>query len=251
MLRRCLLASLFAGACSLVACTPTYPKCDKDEHCKADGHNEVCVNGMCQECGKDGDCKAGFACKESKCAPKAECGPEGGCQSGFKCKDEKCVPECIADADCTNGLSCKAGRCAPAAECASDADCTAGKKCDPTQRCVEALGTDACKLGIVRFDFNEATLTSEGRRVLDQNAECLKSKKGTFMLAGHCDERGTEEYNLHLGERRANSVKKYLSALGIDPKNLKTVSYGKERPVNPGHDEAAWSENRRVEVGNR
>jgi peptidoglycan-associated lipoprotein len=72
-----------------------------------------------------------------------------------------------------------------------------------------------------------------------------------IVLAGHCDERGTEEYNLHLGERRANSVKKYLAAMGIEPNRLKAVSYGKERPVNFNHSEEAWAENRRVEFGER
>jgi peptidoglycan-associated lipoprotein len=249
MMRRFALAVLVLGAGSLAACTPTYPKCEKDEHCKQDGHNEVCVNGNCQECGKDADCKAGFVCQASKCVPKPECTADGECQPGFKCKNQKCAPECASDADCAKGLGCKSGHCTPAGECVSDADCAAGKHCDGAQKCVEPVvaGPTECQLQVVRFDFNDSTLTADGRRTLDKNADCLKSKKSTVVLAGHCDERGTEEYNLHLGERRANSVKKYLSALGIDPKGLKTVSYGKERPANPGHDEGAWAENRRVE----
>jgi peptidoglycan-associated lipoprotein len=245
-LRITFLALIFGGV-GLAGCSPTYPKCEKDEHCKQDGHHEVCVNGMCQECGKDADCKAGFVCKANKCAPKPECTEaEGGCQPGFKCKGEKCIPECAADADCAKGMTCKAGRCTPPGECSSDADCPAGKRCDGSQHCVEPLVTE-CQLQVVRFEFNDSALTVDARHALDKNVECLKSRKSAITLAGHCDERGTEEYNLHLGERRANSVKKYLKALGIDPKNLKTVSYGKERPANPGHDEAAWAENRRVE----
>ena len=252
-MQRLMLASMILGALGLAACTPTYPKCEKDEHCKTDGHNEVCVNGMCQECGKTEDCKAGFVCKSNKCVPKPECAQDGDCQSGFKCKAEKCAPECTADADCAKGFTCKAGHCTPPGECTSDADCAAGKKCNASQRCVEpvAEAPEECKLAVVHFDFNDSTLTADGRKTLDKNADCLKSKKSGIVLAGHCDERGTEEYNLHLGERRANSVKKYLSALGIDPKNLKTVSYGKERPSNAGHDEAAWAENRRVEFNDR
>lgn len=252
-MRRLVLAAAVLGALGLAGCTPTYPKCENDDHCKADGRTEVCVNGMCQECGKDGDCKAGFVCKESKCTPKPECAATEDCQAGFKCQGEKCVPECAAESDCANGMKCKAGRCTPAGECASDADCPAGQKCDASQRCTTPLAdsSDACQLSTVRFEFNEFTLTSEARRTLDQNADCLKSKKGGVVLAGHCDERGTEEYNLHLGEKRANAVKKYLSALGVEPKALQTVSYGKERPVNSGHDESAWSENRRVEFNER
>lgn len=252
MFRRLLVATVALSACSLTACTPTYPKCENDDHCKTDGHNEVCINGQCQECGKDADCKAGFVCKANKCAPKPECTADGDCQAGFKCKNEKCAPECAADADCTKGFTCKAGRCAPAGECVSDADCASGKKCDAAQRCVEAVASEGpCQLEVVRFDFNDSTLTAEGRKSLDKNVECIKSRKGAVTLAGHCDERGTEEYNLHLGERRANSVKKYLAALGIDPKGLKTVSFGEERPANAGHDEAAWSQNRRVEFDAR
>ncbi len=254
-MRRLALTSLLVAACSLTACTPEYPKCEKDEHCNTDGHKGVCVNGMCQECGKDADCKEGFVCKENKCAPKPECVEDGNCQAGFKCRNEKCAPECAADADCADGMSCKAGRCTPPAECQSDADCAAGKKCDANQKCVEALASDGagpCQMEVVRFDFNESTLTADGRAALDRNAECIKSRKlAQVTLAGHCDERGTEEYNLHLGEKRANSVKKYLSALGIDAKGLTTVSYGEERPASPGHDESAWSQNRRVEFGEK
>jgi peptidoglycan-associated lipoprotein len=249
-MRRFALAVLVVSAAGLAACGPTYPKCEKDEHCKTDGHNEVCVNGTCQECGKDADCKAGFVCQANKCAPKPECTADGDCQKCQKCKDQKCVAQCAADADCQKGMTCKTGCCTPVGECVSDADCGSGKKCDGTsQKCVEPTSgaSGDCRLEVVRFDFNDSTLTAEGRKALDRDAECLKTKKGAIVISGHCDERGTEEYNLHLGERRANSVKKYLSALGIDPKNLKTVSYGKERPANPGHDEAAWAENRRAE----
>jgi peptidoglycan-associated lipoprotein len=67
-----------------------------------------------------------------------------------------------------------------------------------------------------------------------------------FLLEGHCDERGTREYNLALGDRRANATKDYLASLGVDPAKLKTISYGKERPFVEGHDESAWSKNRRT-----
>jgi len=250
-MRRLAFAALISAACGLAACTPTYPKCDKDEHCKTDGHNEVCVNGMCQECGQDTDCKPGFACKANKCTPKPECTADQPCPAGFKCKEEKCVAECAGDTDCASGLRCKSGRCTPPGDCSSDADCTAGKKCDAvTQRCVDSLAGGDCQsqLGVIHFEFNDSSLTTEARRQLDKAVDCFKGRRGAVTLSGHCDERGTEEYNLHLGERRANSVKKYLSALGIDPKGLKTVSYGKERPADPGHDEAAWAKNRRVEL---
>lgn len=250
MLRRFLLpAVLFATAFSMTACSPKYPKCDNDSHCKE--HGEVCVNGTCQECGRDPDCKAGFVCRETKCVPKPECSASSDCQAGFKCRDQKCVPECTADADCAGGMQCRAGRCAPAPECNSDADCPAGKHCDDNQRCAEGSRSGACTLDTVRFGFNEYSLTREAQNQLDRNADCLKSRRGAVTVAGHADERGTEEYNLHLGERRANSVAKYLTNLGVEKSAVKTVSYGKERPEDLGHDEAAWARNRRVEFNER
>ena len=246
MLHRAALAVLAVG---IVGCAPTYPKCEKDEHCKADGHDEVCVNGLCQECGKDADCKKDFVCQANKCVPKPECTADGECQPGFKCRGQKCVPECAIDADCANGMTCVGGHCTPSGECSTDADCRSGKRCNASHRCAEAEDSGGpCQLETVHFDFNDSSLTADARRVLETDVRCLKTGKSRVVLAGYCDERGTEDYNLHLGERRAASVKKYLSAMGIDPKHLKTISYGKERPVNPGHDEAAWAENRRVEL---
>jgi peptidoglycan-associated lipoprotein len=247
MARRILVPALLMGTLSLIGCTPEYPKCEKDEHCK--DHNEVCVNGQCQECGRDSDCasKPGFICREMKCVPKPECSATERCQAGFKCVGEKCVAGCDLDQDCGQGLRCKAGQCAPP-ECASDADCTEGKHCVNSD-CVAREDSGACSLQTVHFDFNEHALTAEARGVLDTDAQCLRTHKGAKVtLAGHADERGTEDYNLHLSEKRANSVKKYLSTLGIEESRLSTVAYGEEKPANAGHDEAAWAENRRVEL---
>lgn len=247
MARRILISAFFVGALALGGCTPTYPKCETDEHCKE--HSEVCINGACQECGQDTDCKAGFVCRETKCTPKPECAATADCGAGMKCQGEKCVPECSAATDCADGMRCKAGRCAPPAECVSDADCASGKRCDDDKCIEDTSSASACALQTVRFDFNEFSLTSEARRTLDANLECLrKGKGGAVTLTGHADERGTEEYNLHLGEKRANAVKKYLSTMGIEGGKLRTVSYGEERPSNSGHDDNAWSENRRVEL---
>jgi peptidoglycan-associated lipoprotein len=99
----------------------------------------------------------------------------------------------------------------------------------------------------VYFPLDSSDLDDEGRMVASANAAILK-KYPTWVLTieGHCDERGTGEYNLALGERRAVSVKTYLVSLGIPQDRLRTVSYGKEFPFDPGHDEAAWSQNRRA-----
>src|SRR5262245_30435118 len=96
------------------------------------------------------------------------------------------------------------------------------------------------------FGLDSSELDDAARAVVASNAEVLK-KNATWMVTieGHCDERGTAEYNLALGERRAVAVKTYLVALGVPPDRLRTVSYGKEFPFDAGHTEAAWSKNRR------
>lgn len=98
----------------------------------------------------------------------------------------------------------------------------------------------------VRFDFDSAVLSAQARTTLDSHAELLSTYSTmTILIEGHCDERGTVEYNLALGERRANAVLNYLTSLGIAPSRLRTISYGKEFPLDPGHTEDAWSRNRR------
>jgi peptidoglycan-associated lipoprotein len=98
----------------------------------------------------------------------------------------------------------------------------------------------------VYFEFNKFSLRADARNVLERQAAWLKSNPSvTFAVEGHCDERGTREFNLALGARRANSVKDYLVTLGINPVRIKTISYGKERPVAMGSNNAAWAQNRR------
>lgn len=106
------------------------------------------------------------------------------------------------------------------------------------------------KRGILQpvfFDFDSAEVSADAQQVLAKNAEILKQNPTWIVsIEGHCDERGTAEYNLALGERRALSVRTYLVSLGIAPDRLRTVSYGKEFPFDPGHNEAAWARNRRA-----
>jgi peptidoglycan-associated lipoprotein len=106
-----------------------------------------------------------------------------------------------------------------------------------------------CEIRAIYFGFDDSTLSAEARKQLEDDFQCLqRSQFKRAILSGHCDERGTTEYNVALGMRRADAVKRYLAGLGLDSKRLKAVSYGKERPADPGHDEAAWAKNRRVEV---
>jgi peptidoglycan-associated lipoprotein len=99
------------------------------------------------------------------------------------------------------------------------------------------------------FNFDESTLSAEAQTALTSSANWLKKNaKYGLLIEGHCDERGTEQYNLALGDRRANTAKEFLQTLGVDASRLRTVSYGEERPFDPGHDESAWGRNRRAHL---
>jgi peptidoglycan-associated lipoprotein len=114
-----------------------------------------------------------------------------------------------------------------------------------SNRSLDDLNRDS-PLKPVFFGLDSADLDDQGRTVAMANADLLK-KYPTWIVTieGHCDERGTAEYNLALGERRSTAVKTYLTSLGISPDRIRTVSYGKEFPFNPGHTEDAWAQNRR------
>ena len=112
----------------------------------------------------------------------------------------------------------------------------------PTEAALTAFAGDR-----VYFAFDSAELSPEARATLDKQAEWLKHHPSVrVIIEGHTDERGTREYNLALGERRANAVKNYLVALGIAPERIETISYGKERPAVLGTGEAVWRLNRRA-----
>jgi peptidoglycan-associated lipoprotein len=99
----------------------------------------------------------------------------------------------------------------------------------------------------VLFEFDSATLSIEAQEILRTKAEWLRNNpRASIIIEGHCDERGTNEYNLALGDRRAFSSKSFLVDLGIDDSRLTTVSYGEERPLDPRADEDAWAKNRRA-----
>ncbi len=97
------------------------------------------------------------------------------------------------------------------------------------------------------FDFDKATLSPAAREILTKNGEWLRIKSDVLItIEGHCDERGTNDYNLALGDRRAESVKTFLTDLGIERSRITTISYGEEHPAVPGHSESAWTKNRRA-----
>ncbi|MEN8688374.1 MAG: peptidoglycan-associated lipoprotein Pal [Desulfuromonadales bacterium] len=107
---------------------------------------------------------------------------------------------------------------------------------------------DLAAMKNIYFEFDQFTLSADARKTLAENAEYLKANSGTqVVIEGHCDERGSDEYNLALGESRALAAKNYLVSLGISTRQLSVISYGEEKPAAMGSNEAAWAKNRRAE----
>lgn len=102
---------------------------------------------------------------------------------------------------------------------------------------------------VVRFDFDSSSISQKDYQTLQAHAQFLQANPNSHVaLTGHTDERGTREYNMALGERRAKAVESYLTSIGVNNSQLEAVSYGKEMPINPAHTPEAWAENRRVEI---
>ncbi len=114
---------------------------------------------------------------------------------------------------------------------------------------IEVIEEVVPELRTIYFDYNKAEIRSDSRAVLKANAEIIIANRslGTITLQGNCDERGSEEFNLALGERRAASVKQYLVDLGVPSSRLRTVSFGEAKPAVMGHTESAWRWNRRTD----
>jgi len=117
---------------------------------------------------------------------------------------------------------------------------------------IEALNQYAQNKGYVRdafFNYDESTLDADAQAALTATANWLRANGGyNLLVEGHCDERGTEQYNLALGDKRANTAREFLMTLGIDSGRIKTVSYGEERPFDEGHEDSAWAKNRRAHL---
>jgi len=239
-----LAVAALGGVFLLNGCGPTYPKCDSDENCKE--HNEVCVQGQCKECATDQNCKAGFVCKQNACVPKPECTDDAACGAGRKCDNGKCVAKaCAQDADCGPNARCTNNVCV-ANTCATNDDCRTGETCQAGS-CVKGVAEAAtCDWSPLHFAFDKSNLDEKARAQLEPLAGCIKRSHFTqITIEGNCDDRGTEEYNLHLSIRRAVAAKKYLVDLGVPASLLQTVGYGKLRPAVQGENEEAWAANRR------
>jgi peptidoglycan-associated lipoprotein len=117
------------------------------------------------------------------------------------------------------------------------------------ERGIEGEVFESKLLKDIHFDFDQYDIRPGDEEILRENAAFLeKNPKMKIQIEGHCDERGTSNYNLALGERRANMTKRYLVSLGIASDRISTISYGEERPLDPGHNEEAWAKNRRAHI---
>lgn len=131
--------------------------------------------------------------------------------------------------------------------CRSDAECGADSHCSPGGTCAPGARCDV----VVRFEYDDSSLSREARDALASSAECIRARGwAAVRIEGHADERGTTEYNLHLGQRRAEAVERYLKNLGLTMP-IETISYGEEIPASNGRGEASWALDRRAEVKSR
>ena len=241
-LSRVFLSALLVSLVTVVtACPgPEYPECKSDDQCKKDKEgqsiDEYCLLGKCQECAKDSHCGTGESCNRGRC--EQTCASDDQCGDGSICESRRCVTaQCTDDSTCGTGASCEKGRCKRADAAATNTG-TGGDD-----------GLNCQTSGTVGFDFNVSDLRADARSALDTMAKCMqKNTTWKLTVAGHADERGTPEFNLSLGESRAKSIRKYITALGVDQKRIKIVSYGEEKPINNSSTEEAWAQNRRGEL---
>jgi len=253
--RGLLFAFALSGLGVLVsACGPTYPKCDNDENCAEKG--EFCLNGSCQQCRDNSHCDGpGMMCAAGKCQRQpGYCDDSTPCPGKQKCRDNLCGAECLDNSECAAGTICRIGACVPKPECGDGADtfaCPDGQEC-LGGRCQAKLAQCGGQADKVYFDYNDSTVKKSERAKLQTLAECLKSSSSApLTVVGHCDERGTEEYNMALGQRRADAARTFLINLGVSGGKVSVTSRGEEEPADAGHNEKAWRKNRRADYSDR
>ena len=240
---RSYVGAILVAACALVlgftiSCgdTSKKPGCKADKDCKSP---LVCASNKCVECAEDSQCPKGKRCDANACVTKPECTKDDQCPAGKVCQAGKCKP-CALDNECGVGGTCDNGACKRANKCTKDDECKDDEDCkDGFCRKVGAVTTPpgACPLATVYFAFDDSSIQASERDRLDANAQCIEKTKGkSVYLFGHTDTSGTEEYNIALSERRAQSVADYLSRLGTDPARLQVVPKGETEPTGMGDD---------------
>ncbi len=196
-----------------IGCGPTYPNCDNDEQCH---EGEFCVNGRCQDCRDDSQCPTGQQCDQNDCVP---------------------IPGwCNGDADCPPDQMCVSNHCEPRPVVAETP--------------VEPPPPQQCQLQPVYFAFDESALDEAGRTALQADVTCMQERSiQNVQVTGMCDPRGTEEYNMALGDRRARTTRDHLQRLGVQRTRLQIRSVGEEMAT--GADEYGWSRDRRSDITER
>jgi peptidoglycan-associated lipoprotein len=235
------LRALFAAALgvALASCGSEAKKpgtCKADQDCK---QGQICFENKCVECTKDSQCPKGKRCSANACVSTPECTKDEQCPAGKVCQAGKCKA-CAADSECGPGGSCQAGACKRANKCTKDEDCADDEDCVNgfCKKAGSGSGADAgCTLATVYFGFDQSTILASEKDRLDKNAQCIEQTKDKQVyLFGHTDTSGTEEYNIALSERRAQTVADYLSRLGVDPARLHVVPKGETEPTGLGDD---------------
>jgi len=239
------------GLSTLVGGCRQYPSCKRDQHCvDYDRGTPFCVDRTCRSCRDDSHCGFCQQCDNNQCVRTPGCcGDDADCPSPMICRDGRCGPQCFSDNDCGALERCLSGACV-AVECRTDDQCPAGHRCE-NYRCVgPPVVEEPCGNGQFRtvyFDFDESTLRSDTLSTLEWNLACFERDQRNVTIEGHCDERGTTEYNLALGDRRARSVRDWYTNRGVPASRTQKVSYGENRPAAQGSTENAWRQNRRAE----
>lgn len=209
-------------------CGPDYPNCDNDDQCH---EGEFCVNHQCQDCRTDADCPTGQQCSAGACSPiDGYCDADHACPAGQECQNNRCQAAASTDA-CAN------------------VTCPAGQHCESGGCVADSAPPPSCQLASVYFDYDSDVLDPGNRTILQSDARCIAELHPANVHAtGRADERGTEEYNLALSERRAIGVTRYLRSLGVSV-DLTQSGVGEE--MSSGTDEAGWREDRRVDLHTR
>lgn len=211
------------------------PGCKSDKDCK---NGRVCASNTCVECNNDSQCPAGKRCSAHACVA-AECRNDQEC-NGKVCQAGKCKA-CATDSECGPDRACKAGICEPLKKCSKDDECADDEDCiNGACRKAGAVlnpGDATCTLSTVYFAYDDSSIQESERDRLGTNVACIEKTKGkNVTLIGHTDTSGTEEYNIALSERRAQSVADYMARLGSDPARLQIVPKGETEPTGLGDD---------------
>jgi peptidoglycan-associated lipoprotein len=220
---------------------PKTPACDGNDDCK-DGL--ICVEKQCVVCAQDSDCDEGQRCDSGACVAKPECAKDADCPDGKVCQAGTCRA-CAKDNECGPGGKCMAGACQRPTACKTDEDCADDEDCVDgyCQKPWAGGGDAACTLATVYFGYDDSSIAPSERDRLDANSACIsKTPQKSVYVMGHTDGSGTDEYNIALSERRAQTVADYLARLGVDPAKLQVVPKGETEPTGQGDEK-----DRRVE----